>query len=101
MRSVAESPVSMETWFMSVSCAGSVVSVPCLLIKSSCSLFIIGSPPFKYLWIAVVGFIGVSLCQCAGHGGGSFHFAACGSLIINRSPLAGGFGVSARRLAAH
>ena len=57
MRSVAESPVSMETWFMSVSCAGSVVSVPCLLIKSSCSLFIIGSPPFKYLWIAVVGFI--------------------------------------------
>lgn len=34
MRSVAESPVSMETWFMSVSCAGSAVSAPCLLIKS-------------------------------------------------------------------
>ena len=58
MRSVAESPVSMETWFMSVSCAGSASSAPCLLIKSSCLLFIIGSPPFKkYLRIAVVDFL--------------------------------------------
>ena len=34
-------------------------------------------------------YYGVSLCQCAGHGGGSFHPAACGSLIISRSPLPG------------
>ena len=37
---------------------------------------------------------GVLLCQCAGHGGGSFHFAACGSLIVSLAPCRGSWRIS-------
>ena len=43
---------------------------------------------------------GVSLYQYTGHGGGSFHFAACGSLIVPLAPCRGSWRISpqARRI---